>query len=532
MSKGKWTYGLILGLGLIPGTLKGQADSTFQEATIDIIQSYQPQVRETVKPRWTPSPPPVDTNKARLEFDVPQQALSYTYAALPIRPLSLSRDSLPPSYPDYLLLGLGNRSSKALEASVSRFSTPALDSRIQLHHHSLKGSLENQHSSRTDILASLKTRKTAQPWEMDLGFHHHRFGLYGYDHQNFDFPRDSALAAYTGISATVRTENLLGGKGGWEDAPSLSASVFRTRSGRTETEFQIKAPFQYALGSSLIFSAEALISLAQYDGEGNSLLALRPNLQWRKDRFEARAGLYPSLGSKGGYLLPDLYLAYRPSVIPLRVDLGYHSTIHQNFFQEWVRFNPYVSDRYLPVQARMDEFFAGLGLQLGHRIQAGVKGSWRHYDYFAFLVSSAPQGRYFQLHPFNQVQSLSLSLYGRYQIGDLFSLGLVQEWLLFSGIDGHKPWHMPTWRTQADLSAKPWKGLQIGGYLVFLDGIYASDQIALDPGPDLGLRAEYAWGKRLSAWARVDNLFHSTSPRWWGYSPYGIRGMAGIRFRF
>lgn len=532
MRIGIGTYALTMILGGLPALSWGQADSTFKDATIDIIQSYEPQVREAEKPRWSPSPPPLDTHRATLQFDVPQQALSYTYAALPIRPLSLSRDSLPPSYPDYLLVGLGNRSSRTLAATLSRLSTPRLGTRIQFHHHGLKGSQPHQHSSRTDILARLQSRKSRQPWTADLGFHHQRYGLYGYDARQYEFPRDSALAAYTGLKARLGTENLLGKGRAWSDAPQLDLSLFRTRTGRTETQVQLSVPIQYRLLPSLNFSAEAFASLAQYDGQGNSLAAIRPGLHWHRGPLQARAGLHPTWGEKGGYLLPDLSFTYRPRRFPLGIDLGYRAEISQNLFEEWVHYNPYVTDRYTPVQSHLRTVHAGLELHAGHHLQAGVRGSWTQYDYFAFLASSGPQGRYFSFHPFEELRSRSISIYGRYQIGHLLSIGLVQEWISFSQIEGHQPWHIPTWRTRADLSAQPWKRLRLGAYLLYLGGIHASDLEKLDPGLDLGLNGEYALGQRLSAWARVDNLFNSQYQRWSGYPQFGIRGMAGIRFRF
>lgn len=521
-----------IGAAFLSTQAAAQSDTTFRDATIEIIQTYKPEVKETAKPEWAAELPTLDTQKARLSFEVPQQALSYTYPAMPIRPLSLNRDSLERSYQDYLKFGLGNLRSKMLSASVSRFSGPGFQSNIQLHHHSLRGSIPHQHGSRTALRAALNTQQTRSPWEAILDLQHDRYGQYGYDHTQLDLPRDSTLTAYTGLGLHIGTENLLGGRFGLEDAPSLSLNFYRTRNGRSEAGIQTSLPVRYKINASFQLDAAVYASLLGYDGHGNHLFAFRPRVHWKHSSMQAWIGLYPTVGMKGGYLLPDLYFQFRPSHRLFQIDLGYHSEIRRNRFEDMTRLNPYLSEQYIPIQSRVNEVFTEAQLHLGHHLQLGVRGSIYYYDYLPLLQRTGGGGRLFEPVGFRHARARAISVTGRYQIGHLFSVGLLQEWVFFDRIQDHKPWHIPQLRFEADLQANPWESWTFGAHLRFLDGIYASDQEKLSPGLDLGLAAEHRFGKRFSAWVRGDNLFNSSYERWAGYPQYGIRGMIGLRFRF
>src|SRR5882757_9208051 len=96
---------------LMTMVLQAQAqkpDTVIKSNTIEITQSYQPEIKQNPKPVLRPGLPPADTSHPVFTYDVPQQTLFYTYSSTPLRPLALGRDSVGPIYNRYIKIGGGN----------------------------------------------------------------------------------------------------------------------------------------------------------------------------------------------------------------------------------------------------------------------------------------------------------------------------------------------------------------------------------------------------------------------------------------
>src|SRR5687767_11140867 len=94
-------------------------DSVLKDQTIEVIQSYKPQVKQASKPQFTPDLPPRDTVTPYFQYDVPQQVLSYSYTPPALRPLALGKDTASLPYPNYVKLGGGNLSTIYFDAGIS-----------------------------------------------------------------------------------------------------------------------------------------------------------------------------------------------------------------------------------------------------------------------------------------------------------------------------------------------------------------------------------------------------------------------------
>ena len=68
----------LLGVGIFSfGISYSQKDTT--KKGVDIISSFKPVLREAAKINFNATPPSVDTNKARLVYDIPNQNLLFAY---------------------------------------------------------------------------------------------------------------------------------------------------------------------------------------------------------------------------------------------------------------------------------------------------------------------------------------------------------------------------------------------------------------------------------------------------------------------
>src|SRR5688500_3498821 len=85
-------------------------DSVIKGATIEITQSYKPEVSHAPRPEPAPTMPPIDTSAPLLQYNVPQQTLFFSYGSLPLRPLALNILTADEQFANYVKLGGGNLS--------------------------------------------------------------------------------------------------------------------------------------------------------------------------------------------------------------------------------------------------------------------------------------------------------------------------------------------------------------------------------------------------------------------------------------
>ena len=76
----------------LSGMVQAQKDTT-GKGGIDIISSFKPVLRNTAKINFNASPPPADTSKPRLNYDIPNQNLLFGYQPGSLKPLAMNIDS-------------------------------------------------------------------------------------------------------------------------------------------------------------------------------------------------------------------------------------------------------------------------------------------------------------------------------------------------------------------------------------------------------------------------------------------------------
>src|SRR5579872_3014402 len=128
-------------------------DTILKGSTIEVLQSYKPQIKQAPKPEWIPQLPPADTAHPTFTYDVPQQTLYYTYSSLPLRPLALGREIPRLPFANYIKLGAGNLSTLYLDAGIGSISGAHYETGIHVHYLSQMGDIKNQQSSSAGLEA-------------------------------------------------------------------------------------------------------------------------------------------------------------------------------------------------------------------------------------------------------------------------------------------------------------------------------------------------------------------------------------------
>jgi len=516
------------------------ADTTIQSNTIEIIQSYKPEVKQHPKPEITPALPPTDTSHPVFTYDVPQQTLYYTYTSLPLRPLALGQDSAHRIFPNYVKLGGGNLSTLYLDAGIGSLRGQNYETAIHLHHISQQGNIQYQQSALSDIEAEGTLHKNDKAWHASIEGLRNQYNYYGYNHDQYQYGKDSVRQTFSGVKLGVDMQRENTGINQLYYHPAVTASVYSDKFKASETAIGLSAPFIYSFDSSLQLNVAVNANITQLSvnsvSTSNNVLQLAPGLCYNKDVWGFHIFLDPTIGKDQSYLLPDVeaYYHFLPNL--LTISAGWQALLNQNTYQELTTENPYIFNTYTIRQTHSNEVFAEVKSNIGNHFTVSGRFSWWKYDALPVFINDDYSGKQFNVGYDQNLNATSLKLSMRYQVNSTFAVGLNSRWYSFSNGNQDHPWHIPGIRVKGDLLFRPIENLTVGAYVTALDNIYAVGAngygTKLNGVLDIGANAEYNFIPRLSGFVQITNLLNNKNERWLGYEAYGFNIYAGIRFKF
>lgn len=512
-------------------------DTVLKDQTIEVIQSYKPVVKQAPKPVFSPDLPPADTTHHVFQYDVPQQVLSYSYTAMPIRPLALGKDSSVLPFSNYVKFGGGNLSTVYLDAGIGQFKGESYNTAIHLHHLQQQGELKYQRTAFTGLEANGSFITNTMRYNGGIDVLRNQYALYG---GYTDTGKVAPKNVYTGVLLSADAMNEMPNAAGIDYHPAVKMGLYG-RVGVTESMFNLSIPASKKLDDNFTVSASVNLllanqSIANGTSFSNNIFQFIPKIAYEKEGFKSHIGIKPTAGRGGNsYILPDLYLNYKIPNALFNVFAGWDGTLQQNTFQQLTSYNPYLGSFYTIRQTRQDEVFGGLAFGLGNSFNFSGKISYRDYKDFPMFLNHFGIDNSFFIQ-YDDVKAVSVEATLRYDIADIFNLKLSGAYYNYFQHTNARVFHEPALRFNADFSFRPFKDITFTAYSRVLDGIYAVNEANITvknkAAFDVGLGGEYRIIPRMSLFLNINNLFNNKYQRWYNYEAYGFTIFGGLRVKF
>jgi hypothetical protein len=523
-------------------------DTVLKGTTIEVIQSYKPEVKMAPKKEYAASTPPADTSRPRFSYDIPQQALFYTYSSLPLRPLALGKDSVKLPFANYIKAGIGNLSTVLIDAGFGGLKGANYETGFQIKHLSQKGDIENQQTSSSGVLAEGNYHGALHDWHARIDWARNRYGYYGYDHNMFEYVEnsDTVKQIFNLIRLSADMQPAVGEYQKIGYHPSINYSSYTDNHRARENTFGFSAPvyynldsFQFTIGVTAAFTSYIADGpgLGTLTGGSNSMLRFDPGFRFSQNGFRGHVFIRPTFGKNNiTYLLPDLMASYQVPNSQFVLSAGYNAQLRRNTYEELSTYNPYMFNFFEVRQSRVDEVFGSLQTNLGSHVNFGARVSWASFKNMPlFRNDSADMKQFYVVHD-GKVNVISVQANLRYQVNTTFSVGLNALFNGFTPTDEKEVWHEPGMRLNADFLLRPVPELSITGYLSVIDGIRAINNLGQTVNArgvfDLGAGLEYTFIPRLGAFININNILNNRYERWLGYPSYGFNIYCGLRLKF
>jgi hypothetical protein len=536
---------------LIPSVLSAQnrnaSDTTFKGQSLDFYSTYKPEIAPAPKPVFVPTLPVVDTSKPTLQYVVPEQTISYTYKAEPIKPLALKRAKEKLPFENYAQIGIGSQGSFLLDAGIGSLIGDNYDASIHFNHLSQRGKyVENQKWSQNTLDAAGNFYFPKHTLNVGLQADRRAYRQYGYNNNFYTFEDKDVRNVYSGMQLSA---GLTPGDNTWWNLkykPTARLYWCNSEMGASEINFDFALPVSKEINQNLTASFAVNGGLASYvpkgaSGIANNFIQFNPALDIKYEGFEARIGIKPTFASTNNFVLPDLHLSGKLFEGDMKLYAGWQGNLEQHLYRSMTLYNPFMEANYQVQQGRLSHVYGGFESSLGSHITIGAALGYKMWNNLAMYqndYTSSIDGRQFEAY-YRDVNAFVVDAKFQYMIGEQFSLLANSEWHFYdvrTGVLNERVQHMPQLALRGGFSWTPLSKLGVGADLIVYDRMFARNANGLvqklNTIFDLNANASYEVHERVALFVKVNNILNQRYQFWNQYPSLGFMAMGGLRFKF
>lgn len=536
-------FGALCPASIIAQTRSG-SDTTFKSQTLNFYSTYKPEVVPAPKPVFVPTLPVVDTSKPVLQYIVPEQTISYTYKAEPIKPVALKRQREKLPFENYAKLGLGSQSTVLIDAGIGSLMGNDYDAVVHFNHLSQKGNqMENQKWSQNTLDASGNIYMDKATLSLGLQGDRRAYRQYGYINELYSFNDADVRNTYSGLAFNAALAPV--GSTFWDLKYRPEARIYwwHSNMNASERNLDLSIPVTKAIDSSISFTLAANLGLTNYNSKAlgsftNNYFQLAPSVNFSYEGFKARVGLKPTFASSDNYLLPDINVSGNILDNSLRLYAGWEGALNQNTYRSLSLFNPYMQADYTPRQGRSSYIYGGFDAALSSHLTLGASVGYKMWKNMAMYQNDytlSPDGRSFAVI-YEDIKALIIDAKIQYQINEQFSIVGRSVWNLYSPDSLTRAQQLPQVEVNGGFRWELIPKLHIGADVVIYDRIFARQSTGLYRKLpmiiDLNANASYDVHKRVGLFLNVDNILNQRYQYWNQYKTLGFTIYGGLRFKF
>ena len=538
---------LFLGLGILSFGISFAQKDTTKKGGIDIVSSFKPVLRESAKINFNASPPSVDTTKARLIYDIPNQNLLFAYQPGSLKPLALDIDSGGRfDNSSYVKFGFGSLRTPFVQAGISFGDGKTAGLNIFAKHVGSDGKREYQKFANTDIkLAGFFKSGNNLEWDASIGMKQNRTYKYGYEPQTLLFTIDSLKQNFQTIAGRLAVHNINKTEFGLTYWPEVKIDVFTDNLKNSESNTVLNLPLQKTLGKEFAVNLGITFDLTRLSPTNksafnNTMYYISPSVLYKTAKINAQVGIRPSWDNRTFKMFPNVLADITTSDKRFTFQVGWTGYIRKTTYQYLASQNPWL---WLPATFKntwIEERFAGFKGSVGDHFSYAAKVGFNKLNNQPLFVNDYTTGlggKSFRVVNEKEIKVVNFGGEFGFAIHEKFSLITGLTFNQYSGLkDNAKAWGLTPLELKAAMRIQVIKDLWLKTDLFAWTGPqYLKKDGTADrlPGAaDLNAGLEFKITKNINLWTQFNNIFNKEYQRWNQYPVYGFNFVGGIVFSF
>ncbi len=528
------------------GIIHAQKD-TVGKGGVDIISSFKPVLREAAKINFTATPPPADTTKAKLKYDIPNQNLLFAYQPGSLKPLAMDIDSGGKfDNSSYVKVGFGSLRTPYVQAGISFGDGKTAGLNIYAKHVGSDGKRDFQKFANTDVKLSgfFKSGNNLE-WDASIGMKQNRTYKYGYEPQTLSFPADSIKQNFQTIAGRVAMHNINKTAFGLTYWPEIKIDVFSDNLKNSESNTVLNLPLQKTIGKAFAVNLGVTFDLTRLSPTGksafnNTMYYISPSVLYKTSKVNAQVGIRPSWDNKTFKMFPNVLIDIKTYDERFIFQAGWTGYVRKTTYQYLASQNPWL---WLPSTFKntwIEERFAGFKGSVGEHFSYAAKVGFNKLNNQPLFVNDTVTGRggkSFRVVNESQIKVVNFGGELGFAIHEKFSLITGLTFNQYSGLkDNAEAWGLLPLELKTSLRLQIIKDLWLKGDLFAWTGPQYMKKDGspgkLSGAKDLSAGLEFKITKNINLWTQFNNIFNKQYQRWNQYPVYGFNFVGGIVFSF
>lgn len=537
---------IILGVTVLSfGTARSQKDTT-KKGGIDIISSFKPVLREAAKINFAAAPPAVDSSKAKLNYDIPNQNLLFAYQPGSLKPLALDIDTGGKfDNSSYVKAGFGSLRTPYIQAGFSLGDGKTAGLNIYAKHVGSDGKRDFQKYASTDVKLNGYFITGNSQVDAAIGMNQLRTYKYGYEPSTLVFAEDSLKQQFQTISGRVGLHNIKKTEFGLTYWPQVKIDVFSDRLKNTESNTVLDLPLQKTIGKMFTVNLGLTFDLTRLSPKdkaaiNNTMYYVSPSVTVKTQKVYAEIGIRPSWDNKTFKMFPNVLADISSGDQRFTFQLGWTGHIRKTTYQYLASQNSWL---YVPGELKntwIEERFAGFKGTAGDHFTYAAKVGFNKLNNQPLFVNdytAGKGGKSFNVVYEPQINVVNFGGQLGYNVGEKFSVLAGLSYNQFTGLKSNaKAWGLLPLELKANMRVQVIKDLWLKTDLFAWDGpqYKKSDGTAgkLGGAADLNAGLEFRITKNVNLWTQFNNIFNKEYQRWNQYPVYGFNFTGGVVFSF
>ncbi|MBK7560297.1 MAG: hypothetical protein IPI68_01985 [Chitinophagaceae bacterium] len=536
-----------LGIGIFSFGISFAQKDTTKKGGIDIISSFKPVLREAAKINFNATPPPADSTKAKLEYDIPNKNLLFAYQPGSLKPLAMDIDTGGKfDNSSYVKVGFGSLRTPFVQAGISFGDGKTAGLNIYAKHVGSDGKRAFQKFANTDVKLSgfFKSGNNLE-WDASLGMNQHRTYKYGFEPQTLSFAPDSLKQNFQTIAGRVAMHNMNKTAFGLTYWPEVKIDIFSDNLKNSESNTVLNLPLQKTIGKEFSVNLGVTFDLTRLSPTGksainNTMYYISPSVLYKTAKINAQAGIRPSWDNRTFKMFPNILVDINTYDQRFTFQAGWTGYVRKTTYQYLASQNPWL---WLPANFKntwIEERFAGFKGSVGEHFSYAAKVGFNKLNNQPLFVNDTVTGgggKSFRVVNESQLKVVNFGGELGFAIHEKFSLITGLTYNQYSGLkDNAEAWGLLPLELKTSLRLQIIKDLWLKGDLFAWTGPKYMKKDGstgkLSGAKDLNAGLEFKITKNINLWTQFNNIFNKEYQRWNQYPVYGFNFTGGIVFSF
>jgi hypothetical protein len=532
----------ILLAGILVIGIAGFSQDTIRKKEVNVTSTFKPSLKEAAKININAAPPVPDTSRPRLQYNIPNQNLSFAFQPGTLKPLALTIDSGGKwNNESYIKAGFGSLKTPFIQAGLSVGDGKTAGLNVYARHFSSKGKMEFQDVLHTniDLNAFLQTSKNLE-WNARFGGMLEKYNKYGFEPKDLEFPEDSINVKYQTWRGRLSFHNINRTSLGLSYAPEIKVDVFNDQLSNSESNTYINLPLKKTIGTQFEADVALEANLSRYKPEdkgdvNNNFVVISPSLLYKTANLNLQAGIKPSWDNSTFKLFPNVMAEFSSNDDRISFQAGWLGYIRYSGFQYMASMNPWI---WAPATTRnswIEERYAGFKGSAGDHFNYSVKVAHNKINNQPLFINDTISGKSFEV--LNEPEMKVMNFTGElgYTVGEKFSIISNLSFNQYKTDSAAKAWGLLPLEFNTTMKVQVLKDLYVNANLFAFDGPWSLTKDGrknLQGAMDLSAGLEFKIVDNIKLWAQFNNIFNKEYQRWNQYPVYGFNFLGGVVFSF